>query len=127
MSNITGVGYVNRAKFTPGEKARLNISLSETVGKGDNKTYLNYEFTLWETEAVYYHSILGEEPKNVVATFSGYITAITANPSKDGSKIYTSIRVNLNKQFNNSAFNLLPDLRNESSGNSSNNLAEDDF
>jgi len=126
MSNITGVGYVNRAKFTPGEKARLNISLSETVGKDNNKSYINYEFTLWEKEAVYYHSVLGEEPKNVVAAFSGYITALTANPSNDGSKIYTSIRVNLHKQFNNSAFNLLPDLRNDSGG-VSNNLAADDF
>jgi hypothetical protein len=126
MSNISGIGYVNRAKYTPGDKARLNISLSESVGKDNNKVYINYEFTLWEAEATYYHNLLGDEPKNVVAAFSGYVTAVSANPSKDGDKIFTAIRVNLNKQFNNSAFNLLPDLRNTTSGGSS-NLPDDDF
>lgn len=112
MSDIRGFGYVNRVKYTPGEKARLNVSVSESVGKDDNKTYINYEFTLWENEATYYYNLLGEEPKNVVVAFSGYITALTANPSKDGSKIYTSLRLNLHKRFNNSAFDILPDLRN---------------
>ena len=112
MSDVRGFGYVNRVKYTPGEKARLNVSVSESVGKDDNKTYINYEFTLWENEATYYYNLLGEEPKNVVVAFSGYITALTANPSKDGSKIYTSLRLNLHKRFNNSAFDILPDLRN---------------
>lgn len=126
MANITvNFAYVNRAKFTAGNKARLNLSLSESVGTKDDKKYINYETTLWEDEAIYYHSILGDEPKGTACSFSGYITEITANASKDGDKIYTSVRVNLNKAGNASTFSLLPDFR--KGVKSDKKLADDDF
>ena len=126
MANITvNFAYVNRVKYTPGDKARLNVSLSENVGKSDDKKYIQYELTLWEQEAVYYHSIFGDEPKNIAVSFSGYITEVTANASKDGDKIYTSLRVNLNKAGTVSAFNVLPDLR--KNVKSDKKLADDDF
>lgn len=126
MANITvNFAYINRAKYTAGNKARLNLSLSENVGKKEDKKYVNYETTLWEDEATYYHSILGDEPKGTACSFSGYITEISAINGKDNDKIYTSVRVNLNKAGVASTFNLLPDLR--KGVKSDKNLADDDF
>lgn len=124
MANITvNFAYINRAKYTAGNKARLNLSLSESVGTKEDKKYVNYETTVWENEATYYHSILGEEPKGTACSFSGYITEISSNTVND--KVYTTVRVNLNKAGNASTFNLLPDFR--KGVKSDKKLADDDF
>lgn len=124
MANITvNFSYVNRAKYTAGNKARLNLSLSESVGTKDDKKYINYETTLWEDEATYYHSVLGDEPKGTACSFSGYITEISTNAVND--KVYTTVRVNLNKAGNASTFNILPDLRKGVKSDAK--LAADDF
>lgn len=126
MANITvNFAYVNRAKFTAGNKPRLNLSLSESVGKADDKKYINYETTLWDDEATYYHSVLGDEPKGVACGFSGYITEISTASGKDNDKIYTTVRLNLNKAGVASTFGLLPDFR--KGVKSDKNLADDDF
>ena len=124
MSNIdVKFAYLNRKKYTPGDRPRLNLSISETVGKDDNKSYINYEVTLWDKEAKYYGEILADDKKYAVS-FSGYVTGISANLSeKDNKTIYTSIRVNLNKSGNVSAFYILPDLRD----NNNSKINKDDF
>lgn len=124
MANITvNFAYINRAKYTAGNKARLNLSLSESVGTKEDKKYINYETTLWEDEATYYNSVLGSEPKGVACSFSGYITEIANNTVND--KVYTNVRVNLNKAGVASTFNILPDLR--KGVKSDEKLAADDF
>ena len=126
MANITvNLAYVNQTKFTPGDKPRLNLKLSETLGKGDDKKYINYETTIWDDEAVYYSNLLDEKPKGVVCSFSGYITDIATNTADNG-KVYTTVRLNLNKAGVASTFNLLPDFR-KTASKSTSNLADDDF